>query len=142
MPTMQWLGGVAAGVDVADAGPCGWSRLQPCQSDRLSADLAGTVCAGADTFESSFDFAQVVECLVRHRRQLGSFVGDRLSLGIVFVIGIGVARSSNQGGHVVGELRSALAEGIAFLVQPGNGTAEFGPPTRAWSRSRHDGVLR
>ena len=125
---------VAAGVDVVDAGPRRGSRLQPCGSNRLVADLAVSVGACSDAFESCFDFEQVVVRLARQRRQLGPFVGDRLPLGVVFVIGVGVARGRDQGGHLVGELRGARAEGIAFLVEPGNRLLVVGLLTTGWCR--------
>src|SRR5688572_5691775 len=83
---------LAAGGDVVHAGPRRGSRFQPCFIDRLATCFADPVPSGRSSFEGSVDLRQVLQSLTGHHRQLGALVGDRLTLRVVLVIGVRVAR--------------------------------------------------
>lgn len=76
------------------------SHLETFGIDRLRADHTHAIRFIADSSDCRIDFGEMLPELVGHGPELGALKSDCLTLWVMFVIGVGVARGFDEPVHV------------------------------------------
>ena len=132
-----------SGLGVPNTGSRSWPSVQSFGGYWCVADLTDPVAALLQSNRGGLNAGQMRVRTLNERRQLRPFVGDRLTLGIVLVVAIGVHRCGEEGLEIRRHARQSGADLLPCTAQAlGGGLKIDVRPDGARSTIRRRCVMR